>query len=161
MELLVPLFVLADAVLVVDVEALRVLADWLSSSSPTDRLRLLEEGGANEFGEGFVGVTDLCWAPLGAGGVRLLCRRFLGGGGGSNGEAGSFGAKRWVGGSTSKGRRGKSLGNLGSMKVVVLAVWSMKKVLPFLSFLLSQPGGRSLSRTENILTKATKSLLCW
>ena len=74
-------------------------------------------------------------------GVRLLCLWLRGGGGGSSGEAGSLGARRCGigaaaaaatiddgGGGGSSGRRGNSFGSRGSMNVVVLAVWSMKKV---------------------------------
>ncbi len=61
----------------------------------------------------------------------------------------------------SSGRRGSSFGSLGSMNVVVLAVWSMKNVFPFLSLLLSHPGGSSLSLQANALTRATRSRLCW
>ena len=79
--------------------------------------------------------------PGKGGGVRLW-RWCLGGGGGSKGEFGSFGANRGEGlkalappppppvgvVTRSGGRRGKSLGSRGSMKVVLLAVWSMKNI---------------------------------
>ena len=110
---------------------LMLLADWFSSSSPTDRLRLRDEGGARELGVVEVGVTARF---EGGGGVREW-RWLRGGGGGRRGEAGSFGARRCdcdvdtppaeVGGVTrvgvSIGRRGSSFGSRGSMKVVVLA----------------------------------------
>ena len=60
------------------------------------------------------------------GGVRLA-PWLRGGGGGKRVALGSFGIRR-VGGAKSAGSNGKSLGILGSINDVVLAVWSMKNI---------------------------------
>ena len=70
-------------------------ADCVSSSSPTDLDRRLEVGGAKKELEEELGDGDRLLAV--GGGVKE-CLWFLGGGGGSKGDAGSFGASKagWV-----------------------------------------------------------------
>lgn len=71
-------------------------------------------------------VPLLLFRIVDGGGVRLA-PWLRGGGGGRSVALGSFGIRR-VGGAKSAGSSGKSFGIRGSMKDVVLAVWSMKNI---------------------------------